>query len=226
VSDAIKNDMRHFPYIKQKLVVIKNAVTCPVLVPRAAARGTHLASPESNYWIGMLSELHPTKRVDDAITAFAKITAANPSAILVVISEGSERARLEALIKKLGLTDKIFLVGFVADAAQYFSAFDIFLHTSQSEALAYVILEAGCSSLPVVATHVGGIPEVITDKETGLLVPPRSPALVAMDLSRLIHDPALAAHLGASLHTRVLKDFSASKMLSTTFALYDGAILV
>ena len=100
-------------------------------------------------------------------------------------------------------------------------AFDLFVHTSQSEALGYAILEAGCASLPVVATRIGGIPEIIADDDHGLLVPPREPAALAAAMESLMQDPVQAAELGARLHARVLTSFSKDRMIKTTLAHYN-----
>jgi glycosyltransferase involved in cell wall biosynthesis len=165
----------------------------------------------------MVSELHPTKRIDDAIEALKMLP---KDVLLVVLGEGQERPRLEAKIKATGLEDRVILKGFVADAPNYLFAFDIFLHASRSEALAFAVLEAGCASLPVVATRVGGLPEIIRSDQDGILVSPYAPAEIADALSFLIHNPDRAARLGASLHDRVLHDFSVDTMLQKTLALY------
>lgn len=220
VSEAIKKDIRSFPFVRNKLVVIRNGVACEALVPRSAARKMLAPHSSALYWIGMLSELHPTKRVDDAIRAFAPIAARYNDTGLYIISEGVERARLEQLITDLHLRKRVMLLGFVKDAPRYFSAFNMFIHASQSEALALAILEAGCASLPVVATHVGGIPEIITSGEHGLLVPVHNPATLTAAMESLMRDPQRAAELGTRLHMRVLAEFSKERMVAETLALY------
>jgi glycosyltransferase involved in cell wall biosynthesis len=169
----------------------------------------------------MISELHPTKRIDDAIRAFAYIAERHPDAILLVIGEeGAERESLERLIRNEQLEDRVFLRGRVPDARAYLKAFDLFVHSSQSEALALAILEAGYASLPVVATRVGGIPEIIEDQEHGLLVPARNPEKLSEAMESLMVDPARAAKLGTRLHDRVTSYFSTERMVSETLSLY------
>ncbi len=223
VSEKVRDDVVRFLFIGKKFTVIHNGILCKELRARADARASLLPGHEHAFWIGMVSELHPTKRIEDALHALKMLVGIYPNLLLVVLGEGSERAKLESLIGALGLRDRAFLRGFVADAPQYEKAFDIFLHTSQSEALAYAILEAGCASLPVVATRVGGIPEIIEDGVSGLLVPPHNPHATAAALESLITDPARAHALGTALHTCVLTNFSQSKMLDATFACYSSA---
>lgn len=220
VSDAVKRQISSFPFATRKCVVIKNGVTCPALLPREEAREALLPNHARTYWIGMISELHTTKRISDAIDAFARLKDEFPDAILVVIGEGEERKRLQKLIHEKNLTGRVFILGFVPQAPAKLSAFDLFLHTSRSEALAYAILEAGCAALPTIATAVGGIPEIIEDGVSGILVPPLRPDLVAEKMRGLMQDTTRAHQLGTNLHSRVVTEFSESKMAAYTLALY------
>ncbi len=221
VSDAVRRDMAWMPFTRKKLMVIYNGIACSALLSREAARASLAPPSVGQYWIGMISELHPTKRIDDAIRAMKIIAENHPGALLVVIGEGQERQKLEDLIRELHLRNHVSLVGFKSEAASLLPAFDLFVHSSQSEALGLALLEAGCASLPVVATRVGGIPEIIPDDDHGLLVSPRNPEALATAIDSLIKDPARARELGARLHARALHDFSLDKMLAKTIALYQ-----
>ena len=221
VSRAIAEDIAWIPFTRAKLVVIHNGIQCTALASRDAARQELLPGHLEDFWIGMVSELHPTKRVADAIEAFALIHKEQPRAILVVAGEGQERSRLEALIEEKDLAGRVFLLGFVPDAARAMPAFDVFLHASQSEAFAYVILEAGCAELPVVATSVGGIPEVIANGVCGLLVPPRKPEAIARALTRMF-EPGVRNACAHALSLRVRRDFPLEGMTRATLALYES----
>jgi glycosyltransferase involved in cell wall biosynthesis len=221
VSKAIKRDITPIAFANHKLVIIHNGIECAPLLTGTEARAALLPGHEDKKWIGMVSELHPTKRVVDAIDAFALLEKNYPETILVVLGEGEERQMLEDRIAKHGLADRVYLLGFVANGSQYLNAFDIFLHTSQSEALAYAVLEAGCARLPVVATKVGGIPEIIENGVSGLLVPAHSPASVASALEELLKNPERAEQLGAHLHAKVIRDFSQVEMIKKTLARYE-----
>jgi len=220
VSQAIGRDVYGWPGIGNRLIVIPNGIECPLMHSREEARVALAPRGIGHYWIGMVSELNQTKRVQDAIRAFSIIVPTHPEAILIVIGEGRERRALEDLIRELHLGRHVSLVGFRENASSLLKAFDLFLHTSSSEALGYAILEAGCATLPVVATRVGGIPEVIPDDYHGLLIPTYNPEALATAIESLMCDPRRAAELGARLHARVQNSFSKQKMISETLALY------
>lgn len=219
-SEATYRDARSMPLAKGHTVVIHLGVSEATLLTREDAR--HLLAPHISFplWIGTIAELHPVKRIDTLIRAFSKIKDAHPTATLVIMGEGQERLRLEALIRDLGLESRVRLRGHVDQAQSYMNALDLFVLSSRSEGLGYVLLEAGLAGLPVVASNVGGIPEVIEHDVTGLLVPPGDPDALADALIRCLADSALRSRLSSTLRARVLKDFSKKAMVERTLALY------
>ena len=220
VSAAVRRDIAWMPGARRRTVVIRNGIACGALLPRAEARAALAPRGVGRFWIGMISELNPTKRVGDAVRAFASLARAHPDALLVVIGEGSERERLEKIIRETRMRDRVFLAGFRKDAPSLLNAFDLFVHAPRSEALGYAILEAGCASLPVVAARVGGIPEIITDESQGLLVPAEDPGALARAMESLMRDPRRAAECGARLHARVRSAFTKEAMVAETLACY------
>ena len=222
VSEAIQRDVSYWPGIREHLTVIRNGISTLPLRTREEARGILAGRAVGQYWIGMISELNPTKRVEDAIIAFGAVAARHPEAILVVLGEGRERERLEELIREQHLGHRISLAGFRADAATLLPAFDLFVHTSSSEALGYVILEAGYARLPVIATRVGGIPEIIPDDDHGLLISARDTHALSEAIETLMDDRRRAAELAARLYARVTTSFTKERMLAETFALYQN----
>jgi len=220
VSESIRHDVRWWPFVMHRMSVIVLGIACPPMLSREEARAALAPHAVGHYWIGMMSELNSTKRVEDAIRAFSIIMPKHPEAVLIVLGEGNERHTLERLIGESHLRNHVSLLGFKNNAPSLLKAFDLFLHTSISEALGYAILEAGCAKLPVVATQVGGIPEIIPDNDHGLLVPPRNPEALAAAIESLMSDPRRASELGARLHARVEHSFSKQKMLSQTLAFY------
>lgn len=222
VSEAIKRDIDWLPFNKNKFVVIHNGIECAKLLPRADAREALLPTHKEKMWVGMLSELHPTKRIIDAIFAMSTLVKKHPETILIVLGEGDERARLEKAIRALDLSNHVFLIGFISDGPSYMSAFDIFLHASCSEALGYAILEAGCAGLPVVATNVGGIPEIIENDVNGILIHPEHSGEIVSALQKLIDSPDVGATLGNVLKAKVSREFSEKLTFSKTLKLYHG----
>ena len=220
VSEQLRRDLRFVPFTRKKIVVVRNGITCTALLSREEARAKIAPHSIGKYWIGMVSELHPTKRVDDAICAMKKMVESHPEAMLVVLGEGEERHRLDDLVRDLHLRHHVFFAGFRENAASLLPAFDLLLHSSQSEGLPYTLLEAGCASLPVVATRVGGIPEVIEHEKSGLLVPPRAPEELARAVISLIENPARAKELGKNLYEKISREFVLQDMVLTTLAEY------
>ncbi|HBB56875.1 TPA: hypothetical protein DEW47_02270 [Patescibacteria group bacterium] len=116
---------------------------------------------------------------------------------------------------------KFNIISNMSDASRYLKNFDIFALPSIKEGLPYVILEAGLASLPVIASNVGGIPEIIEDGKDGLLIPPKNPEALTEAIKRLIDDKNLRDTLAANLHEKIKTEFSVEKMLNVTMTTYE-----
>ncbi|MBI5798365.1 MAG: glycosyltransferase family 4 protein [Candidatus Yonathbacteria bacterium] len=225
VSDAVKNDTKGWPLVSEKISVIKNGIREPEFLAREDARMhifamANIQVPVSAFVVGTIAELHNNKGLSYAIEAFAKLVPENPNLYYFVLGGGEEKERLEALVEIHNLQGRVFLLGFVDDASRYLKAFDLFLLSSITEGLALVLLEAGLANLPVVASKVGGIPEVIENERTGLLVPTRNPEALAPAIKKLSTSTELRTQLGTALHMKVSRDFSLERIISETTALY------
>lgn len=226
VSDALQKDIHHLPFIRHKMKVIRNGIKVPALKTREKARhylATKAELPSSSMndlWVGTIAELHNNKGLEHALHAQVHIHEINSSARYLIIGEGEERDRLEQLIHTLGLEQHVFLIGSERDAASYLQAFDIFLLPSLTEALGFVLLEAGGAQLPVVASRVGGIPEIIIDKQTGLLVEPGNVQHISRALTYLLKNPNEGARLGKALHKHIAREFGLEGVLKETMRVY------
>ena len=220
VTAALARDMRWMPFGKRKLVVIANGTDRPNFKERKDARQMLLPTAKETFWIGMLAELHPTKRIEDAIDAFEIVSRVYPETLLVVLGEGSHRPFLEAYIAARKLSGRVHLCGFVQNGAEYLPAFNLFLLPSRTEALSYALIEAGHASLPTVASSVGGTPDIILHQQTGLLTPRLRPDDLAAAILSLIKDPQHAATLGDALHKHVETYFSKARMIEETDEVY------
>jgi glycosyltransferase involved in cell wall biosynthesis len=176
------------------------------------------------------SRLEPTKAVADLLRALAltereAATSAprRSSSHLVVVGGGSELPHLAALAHSLGVAQRVLFLGEVADVRQVLAAADVFLFASLYEGLPNALLEAMAAGLPVVATAVGGIPEVVTEGETGYLVPIRRPDLLAQRMVTLAGDGELRGRLGAAARER-MKAFGMERMVQGYEDLY-GRVL-
>ncbi|MBU2460967.1 glycosyltransferase, partial [Patescibacteria group bacterium] len=167
------------PFIKNKIVVVHNGIAPILFKDRNLARDEIFANHKPKnidphaLWIGTISELHKNKGLDYIIRAIGQLLRTNteklPSFIFVIIGSGEEKENLEKLIIKEKLQDIVFLVGYKKNASLLLKAFDIFTLTSRTEAFPYALLEAGLAGLPVIASDVGGIPEILI-KDSGILV--------------------------------------------------------
>ncbi len=217
VSGAMRDDARAMPLVQKKLVVIHNGIGAIPLLPRDEARQRLAPGLNTSLWIGTIAELHPTKQLHILMRAFAKTADCS----LIIMGDGEERTRLEALALRLQITERVHFLGHIENASSYLPALDVFVLPSRSEGLGYVLLEAGMAGLPVVATNVGGIPEVIQHKETGILVRSGDVDELASGIDTLLVDPSLRTLLGTALKERVLERFSKTEMIEKTFGLYD-----
>lgn len=224
VSGAIRQDAAWMPFVRKRFFVIHNGVTPVPLLSKGAARmvlAPELVRTYANaLWIGSIAELHPTKGLDTLVEAFAAIAHDLPSTVLVIMGDGSEWARLQKLVQIYDLPDRVVLSGFVKDASSHLPALDVFVLPSRSEALGYALLEAGLASLPSIGTRVGGIPEIIEDGQTGLLVPPGKSIALSQALTQLLNNESLRNRLGTALNEKVRSEFSAKAMVEKTLALY------
>jgi glycosyltransferase involved in cell wall biosynthesis len=173
--------------------------------------------------IAMISRLRPEKGYDVAIEAVRLLAAARPKLKLLIVGDGPMRDPI--LRQSVGLEDRVILPGTRSDVMGILDAADILLHPSQHEALPTTLIEAMAASTPVIATDVGGIPEIITNPEVGTLVPaPADAESVAAALGMLLDDPDRRATIAAAARRSYEDRFTAGPSLSKTRELYDEVI--
>lgn len=213
-------DEMHSPF-GIEVTTIHNGIEAPAFLVKAAARARIAARagvPEDTFIIGTIAELHENKGLDILIEAFAGTSKGH----LVIIGEGEERPALEALVKKLGIGERVHLVGFIGDAATLLPAFDIFALTSRKEGLPYVLLEAGFAEVPVIASMVGGIPEIVDDQLSGILVPAYDSQAAAEALESLTGSPGTRVHYASRLKEKVERYFPLAGMVKKTVEVYES----
>lgn len=239
VAEAARRQIRSWPGIQKKITVIHNGIDKETGFSRANARLELIRQnpalkkaiegvPESRLvWIGTVAELHHIKGHEYALRAIASAldsikSAAEPRkhVVYTILGDGEERERLEILVKNLHLESRVFLMGHIPGAAQYMKAFDICLLASLSEALSYTLIEAGAAGAAVVATAVGGIPEVIGDGVSGVLVQPKNHRDLTHALLFMIEHPEERAKYGAALKEKVAREFSLEKMMEGVVRVY------
>lgn len=163
--------------------------------------------------IGTVAVFREQKRLRDWLDAAASIRQRHPKAHFVLVGDGPQREELQARIGHLGLKEAVAMPGLREDVRPYVAAMDVYLMSSAFEGLPVALLEAMSMRCAVVATEVGGIPEVIDHGGNGLLVPPGRPDRLADSVCQLLHDPAELERLGQSARRTVEQRFSMSRMV-------------
>lgn len=224
VSEAIKQQL-NWPLVQQKMVVIHNGRTHPVWKDRTNAR-QYLASQndrlrkyQDDIWTMTIAELHPVKQHEVAIQAINELVEEGFSVRHLIIGDGELQADIASLIKELELIDHVFLMGRIDEAAQYLKAADIFILPSRSEALAYAAVEALQAGVPTVASDVGGLPEIITDGQTGFLVPSGDVSELTHRLRELLTDTTRREQMSQQA-TKQCQRFSMTAMIDHTITVY------
>jgi glycosyltransferase involved in cell wall biosynthesis len=158
------------------------------------------------------------------LEAFARVHRTHPEARLAILGWGPREPPTKELVHKLGLDDAAFVLGRV-EPRDWLARADVFAHTSQWEGFGIVLLEAMLARLPVVATRVSAIPEIVVDGKTGLLTPPGDAVAIADALGRLLDDVALRRNLGEAGLNRAHDEFSVQRMVERTMRVYDEALV-
>jgi len=221
VSNAIYQQGLSLPSAKEKMTVIHHGVGDALIYDQTIARNMlPKKSTSASMIVGTVAELHSIKGLTYAIEAFSLLK--NLDISYVIWGEGDERKKLEALVSKRGLEDRVFLPGTVPDAALFMKAFDCFLLPSLSEALGYVVLEAGRAKIPVIATSVGGIPEIIEDMESGILVHPKNVKEIVRAVTFMSENKEKRDSMATALQKAVIERFSIASMIEKTLEVYEG----
>lgn len=239
IDDADYRDARRF-VPESKLALIPHGLPAMPFLPAAEARALiaeKIGMPPMTRapLIGTVAELTANKGLQHLIAAIRRVkfqsknseSQANPHDRIskfqtVIMGEGELRRTLETNIRASGLAGTVHLAGFMPEAAPCLRGLDVFVLPSLKEGLPYALMEAMAAGLPVVASAVGGIPDLIRPGETGLLVPPADPTALARAISDLIRSPAERERLGRAARERILEQFRIGEMIEKTVAVYES----
>lgn len=223
VSADLKQHMIAEGFPARRLSVLYNGIDPgerPTAAQRHAAR-VELGIPDDAFVAGTVGRLDPVKNLPLLLQAQALLRDQHAHARVVIVGDGSERAALEAKAAELGISDSVCFAGYRQDVRFLMSAFDVYVNCSTYEGVSLTILEAMASALPVVATPVGGNPEVVVHQETGVLVEGR-PQLLAAALAALAIDPRRRRVMGDAGRWRVKRHFSIARMVEQYASAYFG----
>jgi glycosyltransferase involved in cell wall biosynthesis len=221
ISHAISDVMIRGGVAPERITVIHSGVDPHRFDGRPAADEARreLAIPADHHLVGTVAALTPDKDYPTLLRAAAAVITERPDVTFCALGEGAERQMLEAMAAQLGLGDRFRFLGFRKDVGAVLGALDVFVLTSSLEGLGTSVLDALAVGLPVVASRTGGIPEMIDDGRTGLLVTPGDAGGFAQRIIALLDDPEHRRRLGAAAG-EVVERFSIENTVARNIALY------
>jgi glycosyltransferase involved in cell wall biosynthesis len=208
---------------RRRLALIPPAVDAAAFAAHAGdpkVAREHLGVPAGVPLVTLVGRLAPQKGIDDFLTAAQEVRAAQPTARFLVVGSGPQRAALESLRAELGLAEAVTFIGYQENVATILATSDVVALPSRAEGFPVVLIEAMAMARPVVASCVGGVPDLVRHGETGLLVPPNVPARLARGMLRLLENPDLAARLGEAGRQHVTRHCSPDRAARRLVSIY------
>jgi glycosyltransferase involved in cell wall biosynthesis len=224
ISEAVRQAEIQNSHIRpEKIITIYNGIPLNRLPTRQEGRarmGEGLNIPATAIVLTTVARLHPQKGHADLARLIPGILEKSPDCHFVWIGDGEEKDKLFALVNQLGIASHVHFTGSRSDIPYWLAGTDVFVFPSQWEGLGIALLEAMAAGLPVVATAVGGVREVVVDGQTGFLVPAQDPSSLVNALLQLANDPGLRTRMGQAGQRRVREHFSLEAMVRQTEQLY------
>lgn len=183
-----------------------------------------LPVPDGARLVTVVANLHPIKGQEDVVSALAQIAKKHPDVHLLLVGDGDKRPLIEGRARDLGIADRVHLAGHRTDIPAVLARSEILISSSYAEGLSNSVIEGMASRLPVIATAVGGSPELIEDGKRGLLVPPKAPERIAAALETLLGDEALRRRLGEQARAWVEKNVEIGSMARHFDRLYEAVL--
>lgn len=220
-SDAVTSVSKHLKdetvatfQPRRPIEVIPNFVDTKQFAPMERS------GPNAEKILVHVSNFRPVKRVQDLVLAFAEISKKLPARFLLA-GEGPELGPVKSLVAKEGLNAKVEFLGNQSDVPELLRRADLYLLASETESFGLSALEAMSCGVPVVAPRVGGLPEVVADGETGLLVEPRAPQAIAAAALRILGEGAVWSRFSAAARRRALGFFEREAVVKQYLSLYE-----
>lgn len=217
---------KHMPFGKNKIQLVRNGIAPYPLLSRDDARkklfdDATVAAHAQDVWVLTNAELTKNKNITAGIDAVALHNSrAERKIFYAIMGDGELRREIKEYIARAHASPYVSMLGFVPDGRTYYKGFDIFLLPSLKEGVPYVLLEAGMAEIPCIATHTGGIPEVLENEKSGFVEPIFDASSLGDALTKLSENGELRAVFGRAHHNRVVSIFSSKRMLAETLALY------
>ena len=223
VSEYIRQLLIHSGVPEAKIEVIHDGIEIPAELPTAALRSNLRARwgfSDREFVVGHLGAFTPEKGQDLALDALRLLAERFPQARMLLAGEGPTRTSPPMVQKLDKVRDRVRLCGNIEELSEFYSALDLFVMPSRAEGFGSAALHAMAFGIPVVASRVGGLPEIVSEGETGWLIPADSPSALAEAILAAASDTARLRQLGEKARERA-RQFSTDIMLARTQALYE-----
>jgi glycosyltransferase involved in cell wall biosynthesis len=229
VSPQVRDDLVALGIApRERFVVIRLGIELDERVsPDRNGRGEsrrYLGIPGDRFAVGWIGRMTAVKRTDDVLVAFKRLRDGGVDAVLCMVGDGPDRLQLERRAHELGVIRDTVFLGYQEDVAPLYAAFDALVLPSGNEGTPVSVIEALAAELPVVATRVGGVPDVVRDGEDGFLVEAGATDDLADRLAQLARDPALRARMGKRGRERVLPRYAVDRLVDDVDELYRSLL--
>jgi len=225
LSETQKNNLIRANIPSDNISVVYNSVDIEEVERCASEEAGDLSIPaeiiSNGHYIVTVGRLSPEKGHRVLVDAMPFIIQEHPQITLVMIGEGQERTNLEQQIKEKGLKEHVLMPGFSRNAPYYMKRARLFVNPSYSEGMPNVVLEARALKVPVVATKVGGVSEIISNNEGCLLVPPGDPERLAIAINKLLSDSKATKELDEDAYSHFRDKFDADSQTVKLIAIYE-----
>ena len=224
VSEQVKNELVGYGIAKaEKISVVPLGFDLDPFLNSHAQQGEfrrELSLSDEHKLVGIVGRIFPIKNHALFLESAARIAVQEPAARFVIVGDGVFRPNLENQARQHGITDRVLFTGWRRDLPRIYADLNVLVVSSDNEGTPVSAIEAMASSCPVVATRVGGLPDLIEDQKTGRLVPPRDAEALASAVLDLLNNPQTACELGQNAMEAVRQRFTVQRLLSDMDHLY------
>ncbi len=226
ISQAVTDILIDCGISRQKISLVHSGIDLAPLatLPQKETARLALDIPEDALAIGMVAALTDHKGHRYLLEAWPRVRASHPEAILLLAGSGELDSQLQEQAQALEIDDSVRFLGYCSDVPGLLAALDLFVISSHKEGLCTSLMDAMAAQLPIVATGAGGIPEVVEDMKTGIIVPPCNPQALAEALISLATDRELATRLSMQARETAQQKFDYHKMVKDTLNIYHEVL--
>jgi glycosyltransferase involved in cell wall biosynthesis len=228
VSEQVKSELVfHGVSSREKITVIPLGFDLTPFLSCEAQKGEfkrELGLGNGARLVGIVGRIFPIKNHRLFLETAALVSANDPSARFVIVGDGLLRNELERHTLQLGIRDRVFFTGWRRDLPRIYADLDVLVVSSDNEGTPVSAIEAMASGCPVVSTQVGGLPDMITDGESGYLVPPRDPKAMAIFILRLLNDAQTAYKMSRNARAIAQERFNIKRLVTDIEKLYQALL--